>query len=210
MTVTSFHLHDANGSGDMQFAFRFVLIVTACVAFVGCSSESTSPLNTSMSGQYIMDWSRSAATCAPNPLPVPQGGDTSAYARVSAAPLKFSLSMDAIDADSTITLSPKVLTPSALRLQGTFGSSRVSATFRRNGAQTEGLRAGGHTFFVTEEATDSAIFVALVQMPPATQLFVSFAAKGFGTATFRDNGPAGAVYTTCVFAETINGARSTP
>jgi hypothetical protein len=80
----------------MQFSvFRSVLIVTAGVALVQCSSESTSPFNHSISGLYITDWSRSAATCAPNPLPAPQGSDTNAYARVSAAPLSFWLSIDA-------------------------------------------------------------------------------------------------------------------
>jgi hypothetical protein len=179
------------------------------VALASCSGNSTGPENNSRSGQYSVNWERSPATCAPNALPAPQGRDTTLYARLSSTSgLTFKLTMDGLDEDSVFTLTSGG-NALGLTMRGAFRPRGDSALFRRNATETEGPRAGGHAFTVTEEATDSAGFVVLVLTPPGNQLSVSFFAKGSGKATFREGGPNGATYTTCNFTESISGSRPT-
>jgi hypothetical protein len=189
--------------------FTLVAIIVLCGASANCSESSTAPGTNSKTGQYIVNWERSVATCAPNALPVPQSSDTSLYARVSSTSgLAFTLTMDGIDADSVVTLIPKSSSALGLTMRGTWQGRGDSALFTRNTTRTEGARAGSRTFTVTEEGTDSANFLVLVLTPPGNGLSVSFFARGSGTATFREGGANGTVYTTCTFTESLSGSRS--
>ena len=156
-------------------------------------------------GRYLATRTESAAICAPQPLPLPQSA-TSQYAPVPNVATESEVTLQVDLAASTIRLtqaSPVVDSMSSLTLQGTVLDDIAAVASVTT--QTEGPRAGGHTFFVVGNRVATANFLPAVETPPGTNVEVSLSATGADTLTFRDGGSAGAVFTTCIVPETIAG-----
>jgi hypothetical protein len=195
----------------MTWANSFANCLLCFLGILG-SACSESPVTTqpppALSGLYAANWSRSAATCSPKTLPPPSGSDTMKYARISDSPTTFHLLMRS-EAESAISVVPTSITgelAAVLTLRGAFATAWYGFV-NRTGSLTEGPRVGGHTFFVTETATDTVSFVQLVPTPPVTNIGVNIHMSGAGTAIFRDGASAGPIYTTCIFQERFGGMK---
>jgi len=111
---------------------------------------------------------------------------------------------------SSLALVPKNASGdsiAALTFSGTL-TPTDSAYLSRSSTQDEATRIGNHTFSVAEVATLSGEFTPLVQTAPGTGLEVDLLARGTQTFTFHDGGPAGAVFTTCIVADSIAGGKT--
>jgi len=85
-------------------------------------------------------------------------------------------------------------------------SSRVSASTGIVPARTEGPRAGGHLFTVTESVVDTSMFTLSINLPNGYVSGATFVSVGSRVYAFHDGGSGGSVFTTCVVADTGYGS----
>ena len=181
--------------------------VGALMVVSGCASTQPADPPNPVQGRYLATWTESAAVCAPQPLPEPQSA-TSQYAQVPSVTTVSQVTVQVDITGSTLRLAPTSTiadSMSSLIWRGTIldDTAAVSNVTTR----TEGLRAGGHTFLVVANNLATTKFLPLIQTPPGSNVEVSMSAAGADTFTFRDGGPAGTIFTTCVVPETITGAK---
>jgi hypothetical protein len=188
---------------------RRVMLIQAGVVIVlsGCSSTQPTDSGNPIQGRYLATWTESAAVCAPQPLPPAQGG-TSQYAQVPSVTTASQVTLQIDVVGSTIRLAPTSTVTdsmSSLIWQGTvlYDSAAVANMTTR----TEGPRLGGHTFFVEANHVATGRFYPAIQSPPGNGVQVSMSAAGADTFTFRDGGPTGTVFTTCVVPETVTAEK---
>ena len=124
---------------------------------------------------------------------------------------KKASTMDVRQTDSNVSL---VVHPSdgvgsqTLELSGTLLEQH--AIVARSGTRVEGLRDGGHTFWVSSQTVDTAEFVLLIATPPVEANQREVTVRGGETLTFRETNESGTVFTTCVVGEAITGVRRAP
>ena len=186
---------------------RMLFITFPAVA--ACSSSSTQPTTVAseFSGQYSIILTRSAAQCGPQPLPGPVSSDTN-YVQVPAVRTSSTLSVQVQLNGSSILLTPgssSAIQLSSVPLSGRFEAPTALLTL--TATQTEGPRAGGHTFSVSKDGADSVTFLSFVETPPGNRAEVTVTGSGTGTFAFRDGGPTGPVFTTCTFTDSISGTK---
>ena len=184
---------------------RLVLMITV----VACSSTEPAATSNPVAGRYLITWTRAAAACSPQQLPAPGTPDSLQYAQVPNAATAAQLTVQVTLDDSNVLLSQTSAisdSMSSLVLQGTIAPTD-SAFLTRASTRTEGMRVGGHTFFVTANRISAAQFVPLVETPPGNKVEVDLSAVGADTLTFHDGGPSGPVFTTCVAPEKIDGSK---
>ena len=175
------------------------------LAPLGCGGDGGTGTNPehNYSGTYQATQSNEAVACAPNELPAPElddpsqyvqygddaGGDPSMIVRQSGSQLTVSAELD--------EQGRPVL---GLDFVGTVAADG-SFTLTRNVAMgSEGPRAGGHIFYVTQHASITGHFEMVAGQPQMN-------AAGTFADTFRDGGSSGAVFTTCTLPFTTTATR---
>lgn len=195
---------------DRQAALAVIGLLMSLIMAVSCGSSQSDASGSSIDGQYVVSWIRSAVSCSPQPLPAPLLGDTSQYAAVS-------LSRDSLQTSAAVALTGAFVSIvpgsssggslSSLALSGPIDPPSLLGAVSRTVSRTEGPRAGSHTFFVVESAEDSVWFTPAPELPPGNRIEVNFTAHGTGSALFRDGSPSGSVFTTCTFLDTLVGTK---
>ena len=184
----------------------FVLMVAFAA---GCASSSTQvKVPVSVQGRYAVTVTRTASLCAPQQLPSPIA-DTAQYVQVPTQGSSAQIVFQVVVTDSMISVVPTSsdgTALSALALSGLY-SPVEPVVLRLTSNKTEGLRADGRAYFVTESNADTAQFSQPVETPPGNRAESYFSSHGSVTIVFREGGPSGTVYTTCVYSETLSGAR---
>ena len=185
-------------------------LVAAVAIGSGCRSSDPSESVSLLPGRYSLTWTRGPATCVPQNLPAPLSSDTSKYASVPQAQISDQLIAQVEQTGDSVALIPLNATGSqmtSLALRGLFEEAIGLALLTRSGSGAEGPRVGGHSFSVNEAHTDSVTFIRQFETPPGNRTEVLLSGKGLVTLTFRDDGGAGSVYTTCSFTETLSAPK---
>lgn len=181
----------------------------AFIAATSCSKDSVEPPLSDLTGIWSVLGQRSAGTCSPSSLPDPIDSNTNLYVQIPNLPESLTGQFRLSQAGGELTLTPvdaQGNLQSDLSLKGSIdtwtGSSQSSGSWS---LAVEGPRQGGHTFQVSESATDKSLFFADV-------LLANGAAGNFGrmstisrTFVFRDSGMSGPIFTTCFVADTVTG-----
>jgi hypothetical protein len=190
---------------------RIAVLVLICVHMAACgSSKVVEPSSNPVPGNYVVIWTRTLVSCAPQPLPLPLSSDTTQYAAIPVGPASYKVTVQVHLTGAAISVIPQSATGgsiAALSLNGLLAPVD-SAYLSRSSNQTEGARAGGHSFSVIETAADSAEFTPLVETPPGNRLEVWLSGRGTNTFVFHDGGLTGPVFTTCTVVESIEGSKS--
>jgi len=196
------------GEQERPRPHRSVRLAVVAAALVVTACGSTEPAEAGIDGQYPAFWTRANAICSPQELPPPLTGDTSEFDQVPVNS-RMTLTMQLVQTGDSVAIYPaagssadqKTLTLHGLSPAGSFLLS-LDRTLNR----TEAPRVGGHTFSVTETLADSGTLLSTRTIPDG-HIITDFSVRGLETAVFRDNGPMGPVFTTCVAADTIVGER---
>jgi hypothetical protein len=184
---------------------------------VSCGGDQVvEPFVADRSGRYSVSDTQQAAACSPQQLPRPISADTTQYARLPSALVEASHDIRIQRRDLTLSIVPldrDGVAQTELTLTGTINAAQtIGLTFRTAAGWTEGLRDGGHTFYVTETSTDTTQFSLLPGTGFDLNGFVGATALSLITNayTFRDDGAGGAVFAVCVVQQAMSGGWISP
>ncbi len=165
-------------------------------------------------GVYRVSDNRAALSCAPQHLPPPLSSDTTQYVQFGGAGLPISSSVQVAQTSGTISLTPLDANGQAvpaLALRGTIDGAKA-ITSRASTPRMEGPRDGGYVLNVTEIVRATTQFLGLVGTPVTPGQSGSIVGANLTTFVadsfvFRNDGAAGAVFTTCVVSDTVLASR---
>jgi len=180
-----------------------------CLCLVGCGN-STAPTD-SIDGTYVLQWTGHAAICAPATLPAPAGSEASRYfvppARDSSRLIQ--LAVTRTDTAILLTIVSASGGPDDAGPYVQTSATGPGVAMRTRGPISEGPRVGNHTFSATETTRFDFHIGSLFLLPPGgSQSNVHIVSST--TYTFRDGGPAGPIFTSCVAHDTADGSRYSP
>lgn len=188
---------------------RLTAEALVCLCLVGCGN-STAPTD-SIDGTYLLQWTGHAAICAPATLPAPAGSETSRYivppARDSSRLIQ--LAVTRTDTSVWLTMASASGEPDEAGPFVQTPATGSGVAMRTRGPITEGLRVGNLTFSATELTRFDFHIGSVFLLPPGgSQSIVHIVSST--TYTFRDGGPAGPIFTSCVAHDTASGSRYSP
>jgi hypothetical protein len=180
-------------------------LLLALAATLGCGSDGgTGTIPTGdFAGTYQATQTNDEVACTPEALPAPElndpaqyvqygdvtGGDPRMLVRQAGSRLTVSAELD--DQGRPV---PGLDFTGSIAADGSFTLSRnIAVGF-------EGPRAGGHTFYVAQQASITGRFETGAGEPRMT-------ASGTFTDVFRDGGASGPVFTTCTLPFTTTATR---
>jgi hypothetical protein len=189
-------------------------LVVTCAGVSGCGSTDTAPVAASAAyaGTYQVAKMITGSSCAPQPLPAPVSPDTSQYVQLPAVPSEIIEQLVAKPSGSelqVITLGSQGQALTDLTYEGTINADGTNSVARTLTPRTEGPRAGGHTFYVTEHGTASGQYSSglLVLTPPGNGIAMLTQSTGLDVYIFREANANGQIFTTCTIADLTNGSR---
>lgn len=198
---------------------RTIRIVASLSMALGACREGTAPMSPSFSGDYTVSVARFPAACTPQSLPEPVSTDTSQYADVPTRRTLTDAAFRVNVVNSSISIAglddngrPDPMRTSAGTIVGDIPAA-TSVTSRSVPSRREGLRQGDHTFYVSESLTDSTQFIAVVaSLPPShgDGIQANEFSSGTDVLVFRDGGPSGPIFTSCVVSDSTSGTRESP
>lgn len=186
-----------------------LIVMSLALTLLACGASDTSGLlDGNFSGIYSVTESRSQARCAPLDLPPPVSTDTAQYIQPPSASsvASFNLRIDQRGASISMTpLDAAGKLESSRALTGSVDMATRVASTSRSLSRMEGLRQNGHSFTATETMTASSAFLLAIGTPSGEATGALDQTFGVDTYVFRDGGPSGPIFTTCVVADTISG-----
>ncbi len=194
-----------------------ILVAALVMPIAACGNGVTASSNIDYSGVYYLAGTRQVVVCSPQPLPAALLADTTRYVPISPRPSQVTSRLRVRQSEAGYTIvsldsTGHVIVPVGISdmVDSTVGFGAVVR--RLVSSRMEGPREGGHTFAVSDSTRVYLFFSPVVSIPPKSgQAALQGAAintSGSETFTFRDGGPRGAVFTTCVVDEDLSGSRT--
>jgi hypothetical protein len=180
-------------------------LLLALLAPFGCGGDGTTGTvpPRDFSGTYQATQTNQAVACSPNALPAPELDDPSQYVQYGDA-AGGDPGMLVRQSGSRLTVSAELDEQGrplpGLDFVGTVAADGSFALARSLSMGAEGPRAGGHTFYVTQQASIAGHFEVVAGQ-------AQMSAAGTFTDVFRDEGTSGPVFTTCTLPFTTTATR---